>query len=152
MLVNKQQITPSCLSGFHLVVPHAAFGVIVVKEVFQVDPLHLQACLIDPEAESILVRFHSNKRKRCFSFPNRYSISVTELILTKCCTGCWNMRRLLLVLAFSVVFIEYCVVTNCPWSAQKHWLQMCGEEVGGTNKEKQASQRKSSCSLSISVI
>lgn len=72
MLVTNQQITLSCLSGFHLVVPHAAFGVIEVIEVFQVDPLHLQACLIDPGAESILVRVHFNNRKMCFSLQTKY--------------------------------------------------------------------------------
>lgn len=57
----KKKVLQNCLSEFYLVVPHAPFGVIVVKEVFQVDPFHLQACLIDPEAESNLVRFHWNK-------------------------------------------------------------------------------------------
>lgn len=32
-------------------VPHAAFGVIMVEEVPQVNPFHLQTCLKDPAAE-----------------------------------------------------------------------------------------------------
>lgn len=40
------------MSGRHPPVPHSTFGVIVVKEVPQVDPLHLEACLKDPGAEN----------------------------------------------------------------------------------------------------
>lgn len=92
-------------SGFHLVVPHAAFGVKVVKESFQVDPLHFQACLIDPKAESNLVRFCLNHRKMCFSLLSKYLISVTELIPTKCCL---NVVKILhvdcLLLTFALAY------------------------------------------------
>lgn len=54
---QQQQVAWSRVSGRHQPVPHATFGVIVVKEVPQVDPLHLQASLKDPGAESSLFRF-----------------------------------------------------------------------------------------------
>lgn len=40
--------SPSSVPGHHQLVPHATFGVIMVEEVPQVDPLHLQASLQDP--------------------------------------------------------------------------------------------------------
>lgn len=70
--IHQQHITLSCLFGFHLVVPHATFGVIEVKVVLHVDPLHLQACLKDPKAENLLVRLLFNNRKFFFSLTNKY--------------------------------------------------------------------------------
>lgn len=48
----QQQVTRSPMAGGHPPVPHATFGVIVVEEVPQVDPLHFQSCLEDPATEN----------------------------------------------------------------------------------------------------
>lgn len=51
MVIVQRQVTGSLLSWRHPPVPHATFGVIVVEEVPQVDPLHLKPCLKDPRGQ-----------------------------------------------------------------------------------------------------
>lgn len=67
----QQRMTLSCLFRFHLVVPHATFSVKEMKEVFHVDPLHLQACFKDPRAENMLVTFIFKNRKLCYTVVNK---------------------------------------------------------------------------------
>lgn len=116
-----------------------------MKEFFQVDPLHFQACLVDPEADGILVTFGSSGRKTCVSPLGQYLTSATESILTKRGIGAVETRDVY----GSCVFLASVFTFTLPLFEVVTW------EVGvGVLRATltQASQRKSSVYLAAASV